>query len=58
MRHQNFKLNILYSDAHEGGQSFFLSKVESTQNPRWLHVYVEIQDDRYFWKIVYVITDP
>ena len=48
MRHQNFKLNILYSDAHEGGQSFFLSKVESTQNPRWLHVYVEIQDDRYF----------
>ena len=49
MQHQNNLQNILCSDAHEGGK---------TQNPRWRHVYVEIQDGRYFSKIVYVITDP
>ena len=31
---------------------------KNTQNPRWRHVCVEIQDGRYFCKIVYVFTDP
>ena len=30
----------------------------SPRNPRWRHVYVKIQDGRYFCKIVYVIADP
>ena len=33
-------------------------RYKNTQNPRWRHVYVEIQDGRYFCKIVYVFTDP
>ena len=33
-------------------------KGQNIQNPRWRHVYVEIQDGRYFCKIVCVITDP
>ena len=53
MHHQNLQ-HILCSDTHEGG-NFFLKKV---QNPRWRHVYVEIQDGRYFSKIAYVFTDP
>ena len=36
----------------------FLKRSKNTQNPRWRHVYVEIQDGRYFCKILYVFTDP
>ena len=57
MQHQNLQ-HILCSDAHEGGKYIFLKRSKNTQNPRWRHVYVEIQDGRYFGKIVYVFTDP
>ena len=43
---------------HTKEENNFLKKVQNTQNPRWRHVYVEIQDGRYFCKIVYVFTDP
>ena len=56
MQHQNLQ-HILCSDAHEGG-IFFLKRSKNTQNTRWRHVYVEIQDGRYFGKIVYVFTVP
>ena len=56
MQHQNLQ-NILCSDAYDRG-IFFLKRPKNTQNPRWRHVYVEIQDGRYFCKIVYVFTDP
>ena len=39
-----------------GGAIILLKKVKNTQNPRWRHVYVEIQDGRYFCKIVLVDT--
>ena len=57
MQHQNLQ-NILCSDAHEGGKYYFYKGPKNTQNPRWRHVYVKIQDGRYFCKIVYVFTDP
>ena len=57
MQHQNLQ-HILCSDAHEGGKYIFFKRSKNTQNPRWRHVYVEIQDGRYFGKIVYVFTDP
>ena len=57
MQH-HYLQHILCSDAHEGGTYFFLKRSKNTQNPRWRHVYVEIQDCRYFCKIVYVFTDP
>ena len=57
MQHQNLQ-HILCSDAHEGGKYIFLKRSKNTQNPRWRHVYVEIQDGRDFCKIVYVFTDP
>ena len=57
MQHHNLH-NILCSDAHEGGLFFFKKVHKNTQNPRWRHVYVEIQDGRYFCKIVYFFTDP
>ena len=57
MQHHNLQ-HILCNDAHEGGKYFFLKRSKNTQNPRWRHVYVEIQDGRYFCKIVYVFTDP
>ena len=56
MQHQNLQ-HILCSDAHEGG-TYFFKWSKNAQNPRWRHVYVEIQDGRYFCKIVYVFTDP
>ena len=57
MQHQNLQ-NILCSDAHERENFFFLKRSKNTQNPRWRHVYVEIQDGRHLCKIVYVFTDP
>ena len=41
----------------KGGNNFVKKGPKNTQNPRWRHVYVEIQDGRYFCKIVYVIAD-
>ena len=43
---------------HTKEENDFLKKVQNTQNPIWRHVYVEIQDGRYFCKIVYLFTDP
>ena len=44
---------------HPKGENNVVKKrSKNTQNPRWRHVYVEIQDGRYFCKIVYVIADP
>ena len=41
-----------------GENNFFKKGKKKPQNPRWRHVYVEIQDGRYLCKIVYVIADP
>ena len=57
MQHQNLQ-HILRSDAHEGGKYLKKKKVQNTQNPRWRHVYVDIQDGRNIFKFVYVFTDP
>ena len=57
MQHQNLQ-HILCSDTHEGGKYIFKKRSKNTQNPRWRHVYVEIQDGCYFCKCVYVFNDP
>ena len=43
---------------HTKEENIFFKRSKNTQNPRWRHVYVAIQDGRYFGKIVYVFTDP
>ena len=40
----------------KGDNNFVKKRSKNTQNPRWRHVYVEIQDGRYFCKIVLVDT--
>ena len=50
--------NIDCAVMHPKGENNFVKRSKNTQNPRWRHVYVEIQDGRYFCKIVYVIADP
>ena len=49
--------NIDCAVMHPKGDNNFVKKGQkSTQNPRWRHVYAEIQDGRYFCKIVLVDT--
>ena len=37
---------------HMKEEHIFLRRVQNTQNPRWRHVFVEIQGGRYFCKMV------
>ena len=48
--------NIDCAVMHRRGTIILLKKVPKKHNPRWRHVYVEIQDGRYFGKIVLVDT--
>ena len=43
---------------HTKEENIFFKRANNTPNSRLRHVYVEIQDGRYFCKIVYVFTDP
>ena len=55
MRHHNIYIDCAVMHP-KGDNNFVKQRSKNTQNPRWWHVYMEIQDGRYFCKIVLVDT--